>query len=248
MAAKDYTGKICGCWKVLKRDWEPVSKSHETFWYAECQNCGNITSVRKTDLDKNPQACNKCKGDNISKILRERNSSYWQIGDKYGLLTIIGKSSRQLKHTYVKVQCDCGSEPFEVRLEHLKGQGQRGRTISCGCIKASAGELKIQQLLEQTNINFQKQYRVIDELDNHAMFFDFVLLDENNKIYKVIEFNGKQHYEPIEYFGGEKTFQRQQERDKRKRAYCQRHDIFLQEIPYTDFDSINLEMLVSTSK
>ena len=33
---KDYTGTIHGCWKVLERDWHPSSKSHETFWIAEC--------------------------------------------------------------------------------------------------------------------------------------------------------------------------------------------------------------------
>lgn len=31
---KDYTGKICGCWKVIERDYHPKSKSHETFWFA----------------------------------------------------------------------------------------------------------------------------------------------------------------------------------------------------------------------
>lgn len=57
----DYTDKICGCWHVLKRDMNPASKSHETFWICECVNCGAIASVRKTDLDKNPSGCNNCK-------------------------------------------------------------------------------------------------------------------------------------------------------------------------------------------
>lgn len=59
---KDYTNQIHGCWKVLERDKNPKSKSHETFWLCECQNCGAIKSVRKTDLDKNPRSCNNCKG------------------------------------------------------------------------------------------------------------------------------------------------------------------------------------------
>lgn len=50
----------------------------------------------------------------------------------FGKLTIIGKGTKNNHHTYVLVQCDCGSEPFEVRLEHLKGQSH-GKTISCGC-------------------------------------------------------------------------------------------------------------------
>lgn len=29
---KDYTGEICGVWEVIERDWNPSSKSHETFF------------------------------------------------------------------------------------------------------------------------------------------------------------------------------------------------------------------------
>ena len=52
------------------------------------------------------------------------------------------------------------------------------------------------------------------------MYFDFVLLDENNNIIKAIEFDGIQHFEPIEYFGGQDAFINQQERDQRKADYC----------------------------
>lgn len=68
-----------------------------------------ISSVRKGDLDKNPKSCNNCKGKDRRK---------YEIGDKYGLLTIIGNAPCKNNKTYVKVQCDCGSKPFEVRLEH----------------------------------------------------------------------------------------------------------------------------------
>lgn len=138
---KDYTNQIHGCWKVLERDKNPKSKSHETFWLCECQNCGAIKSVRKTDLDKNPRSCNNCKG---------QLTKSWQIGDRYGLLQIIGKGTPQGNHTRVLVQCDCGSAPFEVRLEHLKGQNH-SHTISCGCLSKSSGELKIEQCLQDYN-------------------------------------------------------------------------------------------------
>ena len=155
---KDYTNQECGCWKVIERDFNPSSLSHETFWKAKCQNCGNISSVRKTDLDKKPQSCNNCKRS-------------WKIGDRFGLLTIIDKGNSKNNHTYVKVQCDCKSEPFEVRLEHLKGQ-YHSKTTSYGCIHKSAGELKIQQILEENNIKFQKQYRIKNE-NNQIMIFGF---------------------------------------------------------------------------
>lgn len=230
---KNYTNQQCGCWKVLKRDLNPISKSHETFWICECQNCGTIASVRKTDLDRQPHFCNNCKGE----LLRS-----WKIGDKYGLLTIIGKGQKQNNHTYVKVQCECGSDPFEIRLEHLKGQCH-SKTYSCGCLSESSGELKIRQILEKADINFQSQYRIKNK-DGKWMIFDFVLMDNNNQITKCIEYNGKQHYYPIEIWGGEDAFQLQKERDQRKTDYCNAHNIFLQWIPYTEYDNINLEMLL----
>jgi hypothetical protein len=238
--AKDYTGVICGCWEVIERDLNPKSKSHETFWISKCLNCGEIASVRKSDLDKKPRSCNNCKGNIISETLRLRDSSVWQIGDRYGKLTIIGKGEKRNNnshHTYVKVQCDCGTGPFEVRLEHLKGQCH-SRTISCGCASESAGELKIRQILENKHINFKAQYRI------QNMVFDFVILNDNNEIIKCIEFNGRQHYEPIDFFGGEEAFKQQQIRDSRKIDYCASHGIKLQWIPYYDFNNITSDYLI----
>lgn len=238
----DYTGKKCGCWEVIERDMNPKSKSHETFWKSRCSICGNEASVRKTDLDKEPRSCNNCKGNVISEIMRQTDSSVWQIGDKYGKLTIIGKGEKKDHHTYVKVQCDCGSNPFNVRLEHLKGQNRHGCTISCGCAKESAGELKICSILEEYDINFQKQYRVKNE-QNEVMIFDFAIFNDKNEIIKCIEYNGLQHYQPVEYFGGEEVFEQQQVRDARKTEYCNAHEIILQWVPYYDYDSINPEYL-----
>lgn len=52
----------------------------------------------------------------------------------------------------------------------------------------------------------------------------------------LLECNGKQHYKPIEYFGGEEKFKIQQEHDERKRKYAKEHNIKLLEIPYWEFD------------
>ena len=128
---KDFTGQICGCWQVIERDMHPTSKSHETFWKCVCRNCGNQASVRKTDLDRKPKSCNKCKGEFISETMRKNDNTVWKIGDRYGLLTIIDFSKTNNHHTYVKVQCDCGSETYDVRLDNLKGKNRNRKTYSC---------------------------------------------------------------------------------------------------------------------
>ena len=49
-----------------------------------------------------------------------------------------------------------------------------------------------------------------------------------------IEYQGRQHYAPIEHFGGEKHFLHQQESDRKKRALCKENSVKLIEWPYTD--------------
>lgn len=38
-----------------------------------------------------------------------------------------------------------------------------------------------------------------------------------------IEYQGGQHQKPVEYFGGEKTFEKLKELDRRKKELCEKH-------------------------
>jgi hypothetical protein len=49
-----------------------------------------------------------------------------------------------------------------------------------------------------------------------------------------IEYQGKQHFEPIDYFGGVDAFIRNQERDKRKAQRCKENGVHLIYIDYTE--------------
>ena len=60
------------------------------------------------------------------------------------------------------------------------------------------------------------------------MSYDFYI--EGTNI--LIEYHGKQHYKPIEYFGGEKQLKIQKEHDRRKREYAKKHGYKLVEISY----------------
>jgi len=64
--------------------------------------------------------------------------------------------------------------------------------------------------------------------------FDFYLPERNI----CIEFQGIQHYEPREFFGGEKTFKERKFLDNIKREYCKDNNIKLLEISYKDFKNI----------
>ncbi len=49
-----------------------------------------------------------------------------------------------------------------------------------------------------------------------------------------IEYMGRQHYEPIEFFGGDTGFMALQERDERKKELCLTHDIHLHFVRYDE--------------
>lgn len=54
-----------------------------------------------------------------------------------------------------------------------------------------------------------------------------------------IEYNGLQHYEPVEYFGGQDGFKKTVDRDKKKRAKCKKNKCELLEIKYDqDIDEV----------
>ena len=104
-----------------------------------------------------------------------------------------------------------------------------------GCPKCtlSKGEKIITSWLNSNDIYYEAQKTFEDCKDKRVLPFDFYLPNYNI----LIEYNGKQHYEPVDYFGGQKAFEAQVLRDNIKREYCQKNNILLFEIPYySDLD------------
>lgn len=242
MAIKLQPGMRFGDWEVIERDYHPTSKQHSTFWFCKCHRCEKIYSVSRDGLVSGKSSCcNHCKGEKISNKLIENGLVSYKIGEQYGYLTIVGRGKQRDHHTYVKCLCKCGKE-LEIRLEHLKGQGNRGRTISCGCASQSSGEIKITQLLKLANIEFQAQYRI--KAFNISSPFDFAIF-KNNQLLGLIEYDGEQHFIPVDFWGGEEALKLQQERDERKNKWCKENNIKLVRIPYTEYDNLTVEYLLS---
>lgn len=131
----------------------------------------------------------------------------------------------------VKLRHQCGYVFSQKGINFLKSKG-------CPkCFKTkSKGEIIIQQWLQAHQINYIYQY-YIKELNNCS--YDFYLPD-----YQIlIEYQGQQHYFPINYFGGQQKFNEQLIRDKAKVDYANKNNYHLIIIPYTDFNNINSYLL-----
>lgn len=126
-------------------------------------------------------------------------------------------------------QCDCGNM-IEVSGHSLR----QGNTKSCGCVR-SWGETLIQNILKDKEINYITQY-IIDECrDIKPLPFDICIPTDSHQI--LIEFDGIQHFEYIDFFKTSyEHWSKQREHDLMKDQYCQEHSnlYHLYRIKYND--------------
>ena len=113
-------------------------------------------------------------------------------------------------------------------------------------MNASRGEIKIREILEEAELNF-KMENIFPDLkspNGRPLRFDFVVFDDDGKIDFMIEYQGKQHYEPSQKFGGKRGFYQQQYNDNQKRRFCALHEFNLIEIPYTEEHLISYDYIM----
>ena len=77
--------------------------------------------------------------------------------------------------------------------------------------------------------------------DKGHLFFDFAIFKEG-KLHCLIEYNGKQHYDSIAYWGGDEGLRIRQERDLVKYEYCKNNNISL--IIYSYLDKIEENRII----
>ena len=112
---------------------------------------------------------------------------------------------------------------------------------------SSRGEIRIHEILEEAGLNFKEEYIFPDLKSSNGkpLRFDFVVFDDDGYIDFIIEFQGKQHYEPSSKFGGKKGLYQQQYNDNKKRRFCALHDFKLIEIPYYEENLIDYDYIMN---
>lgn len=94
--------------------------------------------------------------------------------------------------------------------------------------KMSWGELLISNLLEKNKIKYYFNKSLKDCISSSRLRFDFYLPDYNI----CIEFDGPQHFKPIDFFGGEEEFSKTKLRDNIKNQWCEVNKIKLLRLNY----------------
>lgn len=236
-----------------------------------CQSCGNkrdpktnlteniigktfnhLTVINKTDKRQSGKILYECECDcekhthiyvSRTDLLSNHTTSCgckkfkFNIGDIINNRKILSRNNKNNERNYYICQCLlCGRE-YEALSQTLQ------KTISCGC-QRSIGEFNIIQILNKHSIKYKKEYC----FPNSLFRFDFAILNENNEIIYLIEFDGEQHYENNIKNSGWSTYEKYEythQNDIEKNNLAKNLNIPLVRIPYWERDNISYELLFS---
>lgn len=235
-------GKRYGSLIVLER-----AKNHGAnrgiVWKCQC-DCGNTREVLGTYLRGGKiTGCQEC----MNKARLQENKTLGPMhnltGQRFGKLVAIESTTERVNGKIVwKCQCDCGNICF-VNSNSLISSN----TQSCGCMTNwSKGEEQIEKLLKANNIPYKKQATFSDCIDKGVLRYDFAILNDDNMVLRLIEYDGIQHFKPVDRFCGEQGFQDTQRRDQIKNKYAKENNIPLVRIPYT-IKVVTIDMLLGDS-
>lgn len=129
--------------------------------------------------------------------------------------------------TKITITCPKHGDFEQTPGSHMSGSG-------CPICNESKGEKIIRNYLSINEIDFISQKTFPDCKYVSLLKFDFYLPDYN----LCIEFDGIQHFEASDFYGGEEALRKTQERDKVKDEYCIQNDIKMLRIKYDELDEI----------
>lgn len=236
---KDETGNKYGYLTVLYKT--PFkSSSNKTLWHCKCE-CGNECDILGESLRNGVTKSCGCK----SKLLNSISKTQDLTNKIFGYLEPIKVAERMTSEGVVwQCKCHCGCNRDDIFLPAHRLL--TGNTASCGRLKRSHGELNIENYLKEHNISYKTEYSFKDLVSpnsNKKLRFDFALFS-NKKIIALIEYDGQQHFEPIEHFGGEEEYIKRKINDNLKNVYCDNNSIPLIRISYYDNIEEKLDIML----
>jgi very-short-patch-repair endonuclease len=192
----------------------------------ECPIHGEFTQTPQQHLESK-HGCRKCgrealKKSRISKEeFEKRIEEEWMGRFKFNPDDYRGWSEE------MKFYCEDHNEYFYKSPNELIM-----RKVACPVCSMSKGEYEVWRYLKKNNIKYISEFSppdLFNEVGGIHMF-DFYLPELD----VIIEYDGEQHFHPLNWFGGEEAFKTQKLRDNQKDEYCKNNNIKLIRISYLD--------------
>lgn len=140
-------------------------------------------------------------------------------GNKYDY----SKTNYTNAYSKIEIICKKHGSFFQLPATHLTGSG-------CPVCRMSHGETNIIKFFEKYGIPYESQKAFNGLKDKNNLLFDFYV--PSKKL--LIEFNGRQHYEPVDHFGGIEAFNTLKKHDNMKELFAKENGFELLVIKYTD--------------
>lgn len=179
--------------------------------------------------------CPKCFAEATAERLRSDNQSFLRRarkvhGDRYEY-----PAPYQASEIPIQIVCPDHGIFKQRPNKHLQGQG-------CPICTDSSGERFVALALDRMGMHYQRQKTFPSCRDKRPLRFDFHI----PKLKVLVEYDGQQHFQSVEHWGGEESLRDGVRRDKIKGRWAKRNGYRLVRIPFTTRDipaAIELELV-----
>ena len=211
--------------------------SNNKIWIKCIENELHKSYQTTTNDFYNNHRCPYCNG---KKVIKEESLGYLlESMGKMNLWSDKNKISpyKLTKHSSKKVWFKCENKKHKDYLRNCDSSFRYN--YRCPCCQFSKGEKEIERILDELSIKYETQ-KSFDGLvgdgikRKRKLRFDFYLPDSS----LTIEYQGRQHDEEVDYFGGKQELEKRKRYDNLKRKYCKDNNIELLEIWYCDYNNI----------
>lgn len=172
--------------------------------------------------------CIKCRNEMLSfKYKIDTHEFIDRSVEVHGYLYDYSRVNYEDCRTPIIIICKKHGSFNQIPYYHIQGRG-------CPKCSSSKGEEKISKILSDIGVEFEVERKFEHCRAKNALPFDFYIPSKN----LLIEYDGIQHFESIDVFGGESQLKTQKYYDLIKTRFAKSNNIKLLRIPYYDYENI----------
>ena len=215
-SVKDYIRVNTRC-RLLSKNYTRASN----YLSLKC-HCGNKFKrrfdgiLRAIELYKKEIGCPEC-----SKCIKWTDELLKEYISKNTKSTLFKKEEYKNNRSPLTLQCECG-DLYKRTFKSIQENITKKHNVSCPKCRISSGEKLVGDLLDSLCIDYERE-KIYDGLVGEAgksLRYDFAVKSAN-EVFCLIEYDGIQHFQPVDIWGGEGALKRTKERDLIKNRYAQ---------------------------